>query len=65
MMSLWRRIVSKFHGPSVQTVEARERLSAVQRDDARVNRVVDKHREIARENHLGPLIAELFERRQR
>ena len=65
MIRLIRGLVSKMwhHAPSSQTLEAEERLEAVRDDDNKVDDIIRRQRQLLRENHLGPMIAELFERR--
>jgi len=63
MIRLWRRLLSKFRRPSAQTLEAQRRLHAVEADDCRIDDIICQHRDVLRSNHLGPLIADLFEKR--
>lgn len=65
MIGLWNRLMNRLRRPSSATIEAQERLAATRRDDDRVNDVIQRQQQIIKENHLGPLIASLFERSHR
>jgi hypothetical protein len=62
MIRLWQCLMRKLHRTSPATLEAERRLQEVHLDDVRVNKSVSQGKKIVRENHLGPLIAQLFER---
>lgn len=62
--NLWKRFKIKMRRPSPETVQAERRLAAVRRDNTRVNITARESQRICRTNHLGPLIAQLFERKQ-
>lgn len=66
MIQLLRRLVRRIREtpPLTQdTLDAQRRLRVVESDDAKIAEAVRRQREIIRENHLGPMIAALFERR--
>jgi hypothetical protein len=44
--------------PSPETIEARERLKRVHKDDHKINAMMQKQRDVIRKNHLGIMIAE-------
>lgn len=62
MTRLWRWIMSKLRWKSPETIEAERRLQVVYHDDAKIDLSVWRGQEIVKQNHLGPLIAQLFER---
>ena len=65
MISFLKNFIARVRRPSPETVRGEQRLAAVERDDVLVNNMTLQSRQIRGSNHLGPLIAELFEGKQR
>lgn len=63
MIKTWKRLMKRLRRPSTQTIDAQARLVEAQQDDVRVNQVISQQQQIIRDNHLGNMIAALFEER--
>lgn len=57
----WQRLMSKIRRPSSDTLCAKRRLDAVRQDDERIADVLRVQRQIVADNHLGHMVAQLFE----